>query len=160
MKQICLLAAGLIGLAPFTANAQSQPTPAADTGALAEVVVTAERRKENLQDVPISVTAFTGELLEKTNVRGAPDYLAQTPNVSYTEDKQSGARGLAVAIRGINNLVTGENAFVNSVGIYLDEFSIASVPNGVANPFPVSYNKIGNITYVPREYKLTMGFRF
>jgi hypothetical protein len=32
--------------------------------------------------------------------------------------------------------------------------------NGVLNQFPVSYNKIGNITYVPREYKFTMGFRF
>jgi iron complex outermembrane receptor protein len=32
-------------------------------------------------------------------------------------------------------MVTGENAFVNSVGVYLDDFSIASVPNGVSNPF-------------------------
>jgi outer membrane receptor protein involved in Fe transport len=32
--------------------------------------------------------------------------------------------------------------------------------NGVPNKFPVSYNNIGNITYVPREYKFTMGFRF
>ena len=41
---------------------------------------------------------------------------------------------LGISIRGVNNLVTDENAFVNSVGIYLDEFSVASVPNGVANP--------------------------
>ncbi|MEM7277298.1 MAG: TonB-dependent receptor, partial [Pseudomonadota bacterium] len=39
------------------------------------------------------------------------------------------------SIRGINNLVSGENAFINSIGIYLDEFSVASVPNQVANPF-------------------------
>ena len=32
--------------------------------------------------------------------------------------------------------------------------------NGVLNKYPVSYNSIGNITYVPREYKLSMGFRF
>ena len=32
--------------------------------------------------------------------------------------------------------------------------------NGVLNPFPVSYNKYGNITFVPREYKFTLGFRF
>jgi iron complex outermembrane receptor protein len=129
MKIICLAAAGVAALLPIAASA------AEESGALEEVVVTAQRRVQSLQEVPVSVTAFSGDVLEKTNVRGAADYLARTPNVSFTEDKQSGARGLAVAIRGVNNLVTGENAFVNSVGIYLDEFSIASVPNGVANPF-------------------------
>jgi iron complex outermembrane receptor protein len=135
MKQLRVLAVGLIVLSPSPGLAQSAAGGEGDTGALAEVIVTAQRRAENLQDVPISITAFTGDELWRTNVRGAPDYLLQTPNVSFTEDKQSGARGLAVAIRGVNDLVTGENAFVNSIGIYLDEFSIASVPNGLANPF-------------------------
>jgi iron complex outermembrane receptor protein len=136
MNRAHLLTATLLILSPLAAgHAQTAPARAADNVALAEVVVTAQRRTENLQEVPISITAFSGDLLEKTNVKGATDYLAQTPNVSYTEDKQSGSRGLAVAIRGVNNLVTGENAFVNSVGVYLDEFSIASVPNGVSNPF-------------------------
>jgi iron complex outermembrane recepter protein len=135
MKPRKVLATSLLLLSPFTGFAQTPPSSQGDTGVLAEVIVTAQRRQENLQDVPISVTAFSGEDLEKTNVRGAAEYLAQTPNVAYTEDKQSGARGITVAIRGINDLVSGENAFVNSVGIYLDEFSIASVPNGLANPF-------------------------
>lgn len=127
MKKLYLVAAGLAAAAPSMA-------PAAETAALEEVIVTAQRREQSLQEVPISVTAFTGEALEKSNVRSAVDYLAQTPNVTFTEDGQSGARGIGIAVRGINNLVSGENAFVNSVGIYLDEFSIASVPNGVANP--------------------------
>ena len=102
--------------------------------ALEEVTVTDQRREQKLQEVPISVTAFTGTTLERLNVRSSIDYLALTPNVSFTEDGQAGSRGLGIAIRGINNLVSGENAFVNSVGIYLDEFSVASVPNQVANP--------------------------
>lgn len=122
-----MLAATLATIAPLAGQAQ-------DSGALDEVVVTAQRREQNLQEVPISVTVFSGEDLAKSNVTSAVDYLAQTPNVSFTEDGQSGARGIGISIRGINNLVSGENAFVNSVGIYLDEFSIASVPNGVANP--------------------------
>ena len=124
MKKISLVAAGIAAATPMLVSAQE--------GGLEEIVVTAQRREQNLQEVPISVTAFSGELLEKTNTRGAVDYLAMTPNVSFTEDAQSGARGLSVSIRGVNNLVSGENAFVNSVGNYLDEFSIASVPNGVA----------------------------
>jgi iron complex outermembrane receptor protein len=127
MKKFHLVAVGLAMVAPAVALAQS-------IGALEEIVVTAQRREQNLQEVPISVTAMSGEMLEKSNVRGATEYLAQTPNVSFTEDGQGGARSIGIAIRGINNLVSGENAFVNSVGIYLDEFSIASVPNGVANP--------------------------
>ncbi len=102
---------------------------------LEEVVVTAQRREQSLQEVPVSVTAFTGAALERSNIRGATDYLSLTPNVSFTEDGQAGARGLGLAIRGVNNLVSGENAFTPSIGIYMDEFSISSVPNGVANPF-------------------------
>lgn len=101
---------------------------------LEEIVVTAQRREQNLQDVPISVTAFSGAALQKSNIKSATDYLSLTPNVSFTEDGQTGSRGLGIAIRGVNNLVSGENAFINSVGIYLDEFSVASVPNQVANP--------------------------
>ncbi|MEP7246419.1 MAG: TonB-dependent receptor [Gammaproteobacteria bacterium] len=128
MKRICIITVGIALTTPLAAWAQ-------DAASLDEIVVTAQRREQNLQEVPISITAFTGEQLEKSNIKGAVDYLAQTPNVSFTEDAQSGSRGLGISIRGVNNLVSGENAFVNSVGIYLDEFSVASVPNGVANPF-------------------------
>ena len=102
--------------------------------ALEEVVVTAQRREQSIQDVPISVTAFTGADLQQRNITNAVDYLKITPGVSFTEDGQTGSRGMGIAVRGVNSLVTGENAFVNSIGIYLDDFSVASVPNNVANP--------------------------
>jgi iron complex outermembrane receptor protein len=123
---VALLSAAALNMTPVFAQ---------DSEAiLEEVIVTAQRRAQNLQEVPISVTAFSGAAIERQNVKSAIDFLALTPNVSFTEDGQSGSRGLGIAIRGINNLVSGENAFVNSVGIYLDEFSVASVPNQVANP--------------------------
>jgi iron complex outermembrane recepter protein len=134
MKRAYLVAVGMLAASPFGSYAQNASSEHEAT-ALAEIIVTAQRRVENLQEVPISVTALTGADLEKTNVKSATDYLLQTPNVSFTIDKQSGSRGLALAIRGVHNLVTGENAFVNSSGLYLDEYSIASVPNGAANPF-------------------------
>lgn len=135
MKKYCLTAAVLTALASGASDAQ-------DTMALKEIVVTAQRREQNLQEVPVSVTVFSGEAMAKSNVRGAVDYLAMTPNVSFTEDAQSGSRGLGVSIRGVNNLVSGENAFVNSVGNYLDEFSVASVPNGVANPMLIDMDRV------------------
>ncbi len=131
------LTIGMGGVAAILALVSIHPVPALaqESAVLEEVVVTAQRRQQNVQDVPIAVTAFSGDDLVKSNITGATQYLARTPNVSFTEDGQSGSRGLGVAIRGVNNLVSGENAFVNSVGIYLDEFSVASVPNQVANPF-------------------------
>ncbi len=123
---MALLSVAAVNVAPVFAQDSE--------AALEEVIVTAQRREQNLQEVPISVTAFSGATIERQNVKSAIDFLALTPNVSFTEDGQSGSRGLGIAIRGINNLVSGENAFVNSVGIYIDEFSVASVPNQVANP--------------------------
>ena len=118
-------------LAPLTA----MPVLAQDaSGGLEEILVTAQRREQNLQEVPISITAFSGEALAKANIRSAADYLNQTPNVSYTEDGQTGARGIGISMRGIGTMVSGENAFINTIGVYLDEFSVVSVPNQVANP--------------------------
>ncbi len=136
MKKSCLVAIGLVTALPVAAQETNSE------GGLEEVVVTAQRREQNLQEVPISITAFSNEQIAQQNIKGATDYLAMTPNVSFTEDAQSGARGLSVAIRGVNNLVSGENAFVNSVGNYLDEFSIASVPNGVANPLLIDMERV------------------
>ena len=122
---LSLISAALINVAPVSAQENIM---------LEEVVVTAQRREQNLQDVPVSVTAFTGATLEQRNIKNAVEYLTITPGVSFTEDGQTGSRGMGISIRGVTSLVTGENAFVNSVGIYLDDFSVASVPNNVANP--------------------------
>jgi iron complex outermembrane receptor protein len=111
------------------------PQAFAQEGVLEEITVTAQRREQSLQEVPIAVTAFTGDELARQNITNATQYLELTPNVSFTEDGQSGSRGMGIAVRGINNLVSGENAFINSIGLYIDEFSVTSVPNQVANPF-------------------------
>ncbi|MFM7272921.1 MAG: TonB-dependent receptor, partial [Gammaproteobacteria bacterium] len=120
-----------MALLPLTAlPAFAQPS---DSG-LEEVTVTAQRREQNLQEVPISITAFSGEAIARSNIRSASEYLSLTPNVSYTEDGQTGARGIGIAVRGVGTMVSGENAFINTVGVYVDEFSVVSVPNQVSNP--------------------------
>ncbi|MBT8077261.1 MAG: TonB-dependent receptor [Gammaproteobacteria bacterium] len=106
----------------------------AQNDVLEEIIVTSQRREQSMQDVPVAVTAFTAEAIQRQNITAATDYLALTPNVSYTEDGQFGKRGAGIAVRGINNLVSGENASVPSIGVYLDGFSIASVPNQFSNP--------------------------
>lgn len=107
---------------------------AAASPALEEVVVTSQRRAENLQDVPVSVTAFSEAALLRGNIKSASEYLNFTPNVAYTEAGQAGARSIGIGMRGVSSFISGENAFVNSIGIYIDEFSVGSVPNQIANP--------------------------
>jgi iron complex outermembrane recepter protein len=118
----------------YSALATIVAFPAYSQTTLEEVVVTAQRREQSLQEVPVSVTAFSGAAIEQANITSARDYLALTPNVAFTDDGQSGSKGVGISIRGVGNLVSGENATVNSIGIYLDGFSVASVPNQVANP--------------------------
>ena len=120
----------------FAILAVSMAAPVYAQGALEVIVVTAQRREQNLQEVPVSVTAFTGAVVEQSNIRAARDYLTLTPNVAFTDDGQVGSKGIGLAIRGVSNLISGaaENTGINSIGIYMDGFSIASVPNGVVNP--------------------------
>ena len=123
-----MISMAMLPVASIPALAQS------GAASLEEIVVTAQRREQNLQQVPISITAFSGEQLARSNVRSAADYLNQTPNVSFTEDGQTGARGVGISVRGVGTMVSGENAFINTIGVYIDEFSVVSVPNQVANP--------------------------
>lgn len=101
---------------------------------LEEIIVTAQRRAESLQDVPISVTAFSSEFIEKSNITGAVDYIAQTPNVGYSEDGEGGSRSINISIRGVSNVTLDGVSAANSIGYYIDELSVGSVAQGTINP--------------------------
>lgn len=124
----------LVGVSmPSIASAQATAQSEADLS-LSEIVVTAQRRAQSLQDVPISVTAFDAESLARSNIASAADYLKRTPNVSFQDDGQTGNRGVSISIRGVSDIKSLDNSVINSVGVYLDEFSVASVSNGTVNP--------------------------
>jgi iron complex outermembrane receptor protein len=97
----------------------------ADTGALAEVVVTAEKRTENLQDVPLSITAIGTEKLEQLGIQNFDDYVKYLPSVAY----QSGGPGFArVFMRGVSSGDNGNHSGpLPSVGVYLDEQPITTI---------------------------------
>jgi iron complex outermembrane recepter protein len=95
------------------------------SGSLAEVVVTAQRRTENVQDVPIAIQAFTGETLSELNVTNFDDLMKYLPNVSASVvgpgQSQIYMRGLSVGDQGIQS-GGSINGFPN-VAIYLDDQS-------------------------------------
>src|SRR5258708_13681688 len=59
-------------------------TTSASSGGLEEVVVTAQRRTENVQSVPITIQAITGDQLKQLNVTSFSDLVRYTPNVTFT----------------------------------------------------------------------------
>jgi iron complex outermembrane receptor protein len=129
VKRTIAVILGAAVCAPPLAVAQEQHESGVE-----EVLVTAQRRVESVQDVPISVSVFTAADLEKSNINEAKDYLAFAPNVSFTEDGEVGNRGINISIRGVSDVSLGEVVTANSIGFYLDEFNVGTVANGVINP--------------------------
>ena len=70
---------------------------------LEEVVVTARKRDENLQNVPDAVTAFTAETIENAGIRHIADFLALTPNVNFEDGGAFYSGFLNLSMRGIGN---------------------------------------------------------
>lgn len=104
--------------------------PARDTSLSApeidEVVVTATRRTENIQNVPIALTALTGTVLRDLNVQTLEDFVKYLPNVSTAGvgpgQDEVYMRGLSTTHQG-SQVAGGTGAFPN-VAVYLDDQSV------------------------------------
>jgi len=108
-----------------SASAISVPVQAQST--IDEVVVTATKREESLQDVPIAVTALTSQALEELGITNFADYVMQLPGVTAGG---SGPGQNTIYIRGVAsttpNLTTaGVAGLAPNVAFYLDEQPLA-----------------------------------
>ncbi len=98
-----------LAAASFT-NIQAQET----TPALEEIVVTAAYREQGLQDVPVSISAVTGDTITESAIQKAEDIQFLVPNFTLTET----GIGTNAFIRGIGSGIN--QAFEQSVGTYID----------------------------------------
>ena len=99
------------------ATAQSEPEAAPST--LEEIVVTARKREESLQDTPISITAFSASMLEEANMVDLRDIGKYTPGMSFTSYGMGSNEAGAIFLRGIgqsDHMVTTDPG----VGLYID----------------------------------------
>ncbi len=142
MKRNCLslMIGALLASGPALAQEAPQAAPAADSGASATnldtIMVTARKREETLQEVPVAVTAFTSEALDKLNVQDIGDLDAQVPNLTIYAAR--GASSTVTAyIRGVGQSDPTWGADPG-VGIYLDDVYIARPQGALLDVFDVS----------------------
>ncbi|MEP4891962.1 MAG: TonB-dependent receptor [Aliiglaciecola sp.] len=100
----------------YSFNAIAQETNAEDSELSLEVIeVTAQKRSQGLQDVPISISAISGDLLKSNNINSLTDMSSSVPNLNITK---SGITN-QIGIRGISS--GGNKGFEQSVAMYVDE---------------------------------------
>jgi len=130
MKGRLLCAVALIGLGSTAARAQTAPaaTPPSDRqasddngGGLREIIVTAQRKSERLQEVPISVNVVSGEQLAARGAGSSVDLVSLVPGLQFTT---SGGAGTPF-LRGIGT-TNGDPNVEASVATYVDGVYIAN----------------------------------
>ena len=111
-----LLGASLIAVAT---PALAQEADQADGSGLDEIVVSAQKREQNLQDVPIAISALSSAKVEQLGIRDARDLSGIAPNVTITQGTTSGAAAV-ISIRGIPTPASETFGLDTSNGLYVD----------------------------------------
>lgn len=127
-----LLGLLLLSCSPAILAQATVDTGDAPAAGLQEIVVTAERRSENIQDVPITVTAFNDEALESRGITDLGQIAEFTPSLELHSTNRPGGGGSAIAayIRGVG---TGDYNFPTdpAIGIYVDGVYMARSLGGL-----------------------------
>src|ERR1700716_3729373 len=100
--------------APLAAANEATTTESAAAGALVEIVVTATRREENISRVPISITAFSQDMLDQKGIKDFADVARFTPGVAFDTSQTN-----QISIRGISS-----SGGSGTTGIYIDDVPI------------------------------------
>ncbi len=123
------LASAVSAILAGAATAQTPPEPASTGPQLEEIIVTAQKREENLQSVPVSIQALDTKKLEELQVSHFDDYLKYLPSLS---SQSYGPGQSQLYVRGVTN--GGDGLQVGSqplVGLYLDEQPVTTIANNL-----------------------------
>jgi iron complex outermembrane receptor protein len=128
-----LLLAGSV-VSPVRADVAAEATD--DSGALAEITVTARRRNETIQDTPVAVTALNTAMLESKGTVNIGDLQGAMPNVLITNEP-SGAAAANISIRGLT-FADIEKSFDPTVGVVIDGVFLGTNTGQYLNFFDVA----------------------
>lgn len=120
-KQIYMATAGLA--ASFLLVAAPGQVLAQGATAIEEVIVTARRREENLQEVPVAITAISSEDLELRSIENIEDLQVMLPNVDIRGQGRQGGAGGNFTVRGVG----GVARYLDGVALTGNQGSLANV---------------------------------
>src|SRR5579862_2918337 len=119
------VAAALTGTGAWS-GAQADAAPAAEasatTGGLTEIVITARKRSENLQDVPLSVDVFTQKDVQNLGLVEFSDYATKVPSISFIS---IGPGTQTFFMRGVSDGSNPNYANTSATGFFLDDTSLS-----------------------------------
>jgi len=104
----------------------AEPLLAADSDELEEIVVTARKREESLQSVPVTVDAFSEQTIQSAGIESPRDFVAMVPNMTLVETQNVG--NSFITIRGISQARNSEP-------------SVAVLVDGVLEPNPYEFDQ-------------------
>ncbi|MGO9950469.1 MAG: TonB-dependent receptor [Steroidobacteraceae bacterium] len=143
-KRLCVVPVAMLGqlMLPGLATAEPAESTASAGGGLEEIVVTAQRRTERLEDVPMSIQTFSQEKLDQQGLRTIDDLSRLTPGITFLRNGMSNSGNYNdedsdISIRGIDS-----TAGASTTGIYMDDTPIQTrhLQFGTVNPFPALFD--------------------
>ena len=122
------------GAVVLTGTGFSIPALAEESNlAIEEVIVTARKREESAQEVPIAITAISEELTSST-IRDLTDLNGFAPNVRIDENGGR-SNGASITIRGISPTRSDDNSFDAPIGVMIDGIYLGSLAGQVLENF-------------------------
>jgi iron complex outermembrane receptor protein len=121
-----------IGFALILTLGVSAPVSAQESDGIEEIIVTAQKREQSLQEVPVSIAVFSAEMIEKFNARDFSDFADMVPGLSYAT---TGVGNSQYIIRGIGQVGTNLSP---TTGVYLDEIPLQT--HTTSQPDPILFD--------------------
>ena len=119
------------GQAAFAADAETAESAPASASTATEVVVTAQRRSQNLQKAPVAVTAISAQSLAQANIATTQDLMQIVPSLQVAAQTAADSGGSATFfLRGMGQQRSG-NGSGPAVGVYVDDFYYPSLEGDV-----------------------------
>jgi outer membrane receptor protein involved in Fe transport len=117
------VAAALAGLAVPRAPSLAAAADNSSTGGLQEIVVTARKREENLQDVPLSIDVFSKKDMQNLGIAGFDDYAEKVPSISFIS---VGPGTQLFVMRGVSDGSNPNYSNTSATGFFVDDMSMSS----------------------------------
>ncbi len=99
-----------------------------------EIVVTARKKEESAQDIPVAITALDAEL-ENASLRSLRDLNGYAPNLVFEEDGSRGGGGADINIRGISPTRSDDNSFDAPIAVVVDDIYLGTLAGQVMENF-------------------------